>query len=199
LPEIGLVTFETPADRLNPGRVDFALRFGPQPGPAQNTPFPFFAAVLSTDEVVLAVNSTNPVISLTSQLIGAIFSGQVTQWNDLDSQKVTPLPTETGLAIQVWSYPPGDDVRQVFDKAFMQGKTPAGQTYLAPDSSAMLEALAQNPGAVGYLLKSQLNSEVRSVRVNGIPSSNLAQPILALSLKEPEGYARQLLLCLQGK
>jgi len=87
----------------------------------------------------------------------------------------------------------------VFDKAFMQGKTPAGQTYLASDSGAMLEALAQNPGAVGYLLKSQLNTAVRTVRVNGIPSFNPTQPILALSLKEPQGYARQLLLCLQEK
>jgi DNA-binding transcriptional LysR family regulator len=198
LPEIGLVTQETPADRLDPARVDFALRFGAQPELAQKTLSPFFAAVVSSDEVVLVVNPSNPIATLTRQEISAIFSRQVIHWSDLDSPKVTPQPTDTGLAIQVWSYPIGDDMRQLFDQVFMQGKIPSGETYLAPDSGAMLEALAKNPGAVGYLLKSQLNSSVHTIRITGIPASTLTQPIIALSSKEPQGFARQILLCLQS-
>ena len=199
LPEIGLTTTETTADRLDSTRIDFALRFGAEPDPAQNTPSPFFAAVLSSDTIVLVVNPSNPITSLTLQQISTIFSGQVTQWSDLDAQKSTPQPTETGLAIQVWSYPAGDDVRQVFDQAFMQGLTPSEQPYLAPDPGAMLEAISKNPGAIGYLLKSQGTAAVRAVNILGNPSFNLTQPVIALSLKEPQGNARQMLLCLQGK
>jgi hypothetical protein len=199
LPEIGLATAETPAGQLDPTRVNFALRFGPQPDPAQNIPSPFFAAVLSSDEVVVVVTPSNPISSLTPQQISAIFSGQHTGWSDLDSPTVTPLPTDTGRTIQAWSYPAGDDVRQVFDQAFMQSMAPSDQTYLAPDAGAMLEALGKNPGAIGYLLKSQVTSTVQKVNLNGIPAFNLTQPILALSSKEPLGNTRQLLLCLQGK
>ncbi len=141
LPQIGLVTSEMPANQLDPSRVDFALHFGPQIDPVQSTPLPFFASVLSSDEIVLAVDAANPVASLTPPMINAIFSGPVTLWNDLTIQKATSQPTEVSLAIQVWSYPPGDDVRQVFDKAFLQGTSPASQTYLAPDAGVMLEAL----------------------------------------------------------
>jgi hypothetical protein len=184
LPLAGLVVNETPANRLDLAASDIALRFGPAAS------MPASVLQLGMDELVLIVNPANPLLdaNLEPGTVSSIYSGQTVQWGDLIKGQTQ--------AIQVWSFLPGDDLRQVFEAAFLGGQSLTAHAYLAPDTASMLEAVAREPAAIGYLLKSQLDKTVRQLSLNGQPVSDLRQPILALVKGEPQGNLRQLLLCL---
>jgi hypothetical protein len=184
LPLIGLVVNEVPANQVDSMPVDLIFRLG-MPEKA-----PDYAAVISWDEVILLVHPDNAITNLPGQMVSDIYSGKITRWNEA-AQEGASQP------IQVWSYPLGGELSQIFQAAFLGGGPPAAPTYLAPDSAAMLEAISKNPAAVGYLLKSQLNDSVHLVSLGGETSANLRQPVLALTQAEPQGNLRQLLLCLQ--
>ena len=199
LPGTGLVVDEAPASNLNPATVDFSLRFGlpavsPQKTPVTNSPL-----ILATDEVAVIVNPDNPVNQLAPETITAIFNGQISQWKPLIPGNQNPQPTDTSIDIQVWSFPQGDDIRQVFIAAFLKSNSLASKTHLAPDPNAMLEAISQDPTAIGYILASQLQASVQAVKIDGEPSSSLEQPVLAYTSNAPQGQVRQMLLCLQEK
>ena len=76
---------------------------------------------------------------------------------------------------------------------------------LAPDSVAMLEAVAGDPNAIGYLPGSFLASgdetlvnKVKTIQLDEALETDLLQPILALTQNEPSGLMRELLICVQN-
>ncbi len=184
LPLIGLEVKEIPADQLDLAVADLALRFGP----AQKQPT--YAAQLGMDEVVLVANPANLLSNLTPAEVTAIYTRKTTQWSDLVNGQ--------SQLIQAWSYLPGDDLRQVFDLAFLGGDHLTPHAYLAPDTTAMLEAVSKEPAAIGFMLKSQVDQTVKIIRLDGQPAADLNQPILALANNEPQGNLRQLILCMQN-
>jgi ABC-type phosphate transport system substrate-binding protein len=141
--------------------------------------------------VVVIVNPANSVNNLASSMIGEIYSGKIRNWEEV-------IKGGTDQTIRVWSYLTGDDQRQVFDLAFLVGKEPSYQTYLAPDANAMLEAVTNDANAIGYILKSLVEPGVRQVSLNGAAINSLRQPVLALAQNEPQGNLKQLLLCVQN-
>ncbi len=182
----GLVVDETPAGALDPSGADFALRLGV---PAAS---PGFLAQVGQDEIVVIVPPDNPVQDLSLADLQGIFSGKIKSWDALAGGQ-----GQSGGAIQVWAYPPGDDLRAAFDVAVLgnAGLTPLA--YPAPDPAAMLQAVASNPGAIGYVLKSELDASVRSLPLSDVDLSAFEQPVLAISQAEPQGVARALLVCMQ--
>jgi hypothetical protein len=185
LPLIGLLVTEVPVNRLDLTQAELALRFGP----ADKTSG--YASVVGWDEVVVIVNPANPTASLAPSVISGIYSGKIQNWMEV-------MKGAKDQSIRVWSYLARDDQRQIFDLAFLDGKALSKQAYQAPDPIAMLEAVAKDPYAIGYILKSQLDQSVRQVGLEGATENSLRQPILALAQKEPQGNLRQLLLCLQN-
>jgi hypothetical protein len=183
IPGAGLLVDERPATALDPAKADLVLRFG-QPAPP-----PAFSAPIGEDEMVAVVNSANPV-SLKPGDLAAIFSGQIRAWSDLD-----PASTQTPAPIQPWTYPAGDDVRDAFTQSSLSGAAISPRAGLAPDPAAMLQAVAGDPAAIGYLPRSQVTGQVRVVEAAG--DNPVQTPILAIAQAEPQGPARALLACLQ--
>jgi ABC-type phosphate transport system substrate-binding protein len=122
-----------------------------------------------------------------------LFAGQVNQWDAVGGSP---------QSVQVWIFPEGDDARQLFDSVILDGYQLTTVAQLAPDPQAMLEAVSDDPAAIGYLprrwLKGNSGDKVRALPINQTLADSLRQPILALSGAEPEGAMRTLLICLQG-
>jgi phosphate transport system substrate-binding protein len=183
---MALYVDEVSATSLDFRSVDLAFRIGNEVGS-------YFAAPVGYEQIVVIVNADNPLSRLSIDQLQVLFTGQLTQWDVLGgSQQMA----------QVWSYPEGDDVRQVFDDAILGGQRLTTFAQLAPDPQAMLEAVSDDPAAIGYLperwLKDGLNPNVRVLPLAQTLADSLRQPILALAVTEPEGITRTLLLCLQG-
>jgi hypothetical protein len=68
---------------------------------------------------------------------------------------------------------------------------------LAPNPAAMFEAIAADPLAVGYIPASWLDKDIQIITIEVELQDAFTQPILALSVREPEGSLRTYLACLQ--
>lgn len=182
-PEIALLLTETTAPFLSVQSADLSLWFGPPPDTAG------FAARLSDEEIVVIVNPANPISKLTPQALRSVFNGENERWDELGAGN---------QPVQVWVYPEGDEVSQVFQEEILSGKPFSSLARLAPDPPAMREAMSQDPAAIGFLPKAWLSQDVKPVSIDQDAQGSLRQPILALSEAEPQGAVREFLYCLQS-
>lgn len=94
-------------------------------------------------------------------------------------------------SVQVWVYPSGLDIFEVFEQVVMQGRSAASFARVAVGVEAMSEAVNSESDAVGILPKRWLGENAREVYSLG------TFPVLAIASAEPQGAARDLLACLQ--
>ncbi len=147
------------------------------------------------EQVVVVINSENPLSQLSKDELKSIFSGETTSF-DLSS----------GQPFQVWVLPEEEPTRFIFDQVVMQNQLTSMEAMLAPDPGAMLEAVSQNSNAIGYLPGSFLTSgepsftsKLKVVQLESSLKDLLHQPVIAITQGEPEGLLRNLLVCLEAK
>jgi hypothetical protein len=153
-----------------------------------------FLSQVGWDQLVIVVNASNKTSHLSQEEIEQIFSGKVTEW--MGGQK---------LPVKVWVFPSDDPNTKVFNKVLMGDLSLTSEAHLAPDAKAMIEAVSQNPGAIGFLpesiLKSSETSLVEALKIISLPAAfntEFHQPVIAITQTEPKGFLRQLLICLQN-
>jgi hypothetical protein len=153
-----------------------------------------FISQIGWDKLAVVVNVSNKTPQLSQEEIQRIFSGQVSNWGE--GQK---------LPIQVWVLPEDDPYNLIFNTAFLSNHNLTSEAHLAPDADAMIEAISQNPGGVGYLPESILTSndtsQIENLKIIPITTSlksELRQPVVVITQTEPKGWTRQLLVCLQN-
>ncbi len=184
--------FFTQADGTVPNlaRDDILLAIG---DPSKKADALFLAQV-GWEQVVVIANQSNPITQLSVDQLDQIFTGRVSTW-------------ENGPAgpIQVWVLPPGDPIEQIFTSALGLDRSIAADAMLAPDSAGMLEAVATNKDAIGYLPQSYLGMNyeenarnVKVIRMDPALDNKLHQPVIAITQQEPSGYSRKLLVCVQA-
>ncbi|MEN4041801.1 MAG: hypothetical protein ROW39_05610 [Anaerolineaceae bacterium] len=187
-PHARLIIFETPAVALEPAVGSFAFRWGAPPD------FQGFAAIIGWDELTMIVHPDNPVESLTLANIIDIYSGAATNWEKIDPSSV-PM---TGR-IHPWVYPDGNDVMDIFISLTAGPLQQDAVLYLAPDPQAMIDAVANDVAAIGFIPGRWLDARVRAISISDVDAEALRQPILSLDTAEPVGEQRAWLLCLQHR
>jgi len=138
-----------------------------------------FTAVLGQDHLAVIVHPDNPEQEIPLETLQAIFIGQQKNWPDQSE-------------IQLWSLPQSSDVTA----ALLAAGINLSNAGLAPTTRAMLEAVAQNSKAIGFMPARWVDESVRVLQVKGL---DVTLPILATSRMEPQGAARAWLVCLQEK
>lgn len=179
----GLVLIETPAQAFDLKNADIGLRWGLTADAGT------YAAQIGEDELVVIVSSQNPLSEISVIDLHAIYTGRLTVWPG------SPADGE----IQPWVYPFGDDAQELFNVVILQKDTRATRfVHTAPDPQAMLDAVAANRNAIGFIPRRWLNETVKEIQGNGVSAESMRAPILALSQNEPTGLTRDWLLCLQA-
>jgi phosphate transport system substrate-binding protein len=152
-----------------------------------------FLSQVGWEQLVVLVNLDNKLSKLSTDELRSIYSGQVTRWEN-----------GSGNIIQVWVLPKGDAARMIFDNAVLSSQTLTSEAMLAPDPGAMLEAIARDANAIGYLPISALNSgdqsnvsRIKTIQLDQPIEENLNQPVIAITQSEPTGLMRVLVVCLQ--
>jgi len=183
----GLVVLERPANAMSPDKTGLALRIG------SGLSLDLTAALVGYEELILITHPSNPIDRLDPESLEKIFSGSLEAWKELDPEG------SFDRTIQPWSYEPGDDVGAAFERLVL-GEGPVNATVLqAPDPGAMLQAVLENPGAIGYIPGSWFDDRVRKILVEGEQARDYALPVVAYTTGEPRGPIRQLIACLQSK
>lgn len=118
----------------------------------------WFATPLGRIALVVIVHPDNPVRDLEPKELAGLFSGRAS-WaesggRDIAVQPVLPLP--------------GEPAGESFRKAILGDLGPWPGTLYAPTPEAMLQLVAEDPGAIGVFPSVSVPSEVRAVRLGGV-------------------------------
>ncbi|MFZ3080464.1 MAG: hypothetical protein WA109_12355 [Bellilinea sp.] len=154
--------------------------------PASAVPFE-----IGKDSLMVIVNPDNPVDTLDVAQVKDFYTEQATDWIDAEGAFLG--------AVQAWVYPAGDDAQSLLSSTLLADSPIATTARIAPNPAAMLEAVAADPLAIGFLPARWLDSTVRQITVTGYASDPWTLPILAVTRSEPSGITRDWLLCVQDK
>jgi len=182
-PNTGLVISTTATLALAPGN-NLALRWWSSADPG------IFAAIVGQEELVMIVSQQNPLQAIQIDDLQAIYTGTMRTW---------PGNQPTG-EVQPWTYPNGEDTSEVFAHVILNGTAPPRKyTYLAPDPSAMQEAVSANQNAIGSLPRRWWTDQVKEIQIQGLPLEDLSKPILVMSQAEPSSIQTDWILCLEER
>lgn len=140
------------------------------------------AYFLAEDELVFIQSATNPADEISFSQISGLYTG----------------PKDLPAGMTVWTYPEGDDLREVFNQIVLNKLPIRGEARLAPDPLSMVDQIASETHAVGYLPRSALQD---GVQVISYPDS-LAQvnslPVIAVVAANASPGSAKLITCLQS-
>ena len=187
---------EAPAGSEAAAQADLAFHLG-----APSNPGSTYIAQAGWEDLIVLINASNPLSNLTKEQLYALFSGQVRRWEALSSASIAFMHE-----VQAWSYPASDELRQAFEDVIFQAGPNQAQAMLAPDPQAMLEAVASDESAIGYVpgswlkyASTDLTENLKVVSIDSELEEAFHLPVLVGSASEPQGAARALLVCLSAK
>ena len=117
---------------------------------------------IAYDAIAIIVNPDNPVESLTTQQIKAIFQGKITRWSEVGG------PDET---IHLVNRDEASGTREAFFKIVMDKESFDPAAAVLPGTGQVRAVVAEAPGAIGYISFGFLNESVKAVAVDGVAPS----------------------------
>lgn len=115
--------------------------------------------LIARDGIALIVHPTNPITGMTLLQVHDLFSGRVVGWEQVGGRSAL---------VQVVSREDGSGTRAAFE-AMVMGEDHVTLTALVmPNSQAMVDYVAGDPSAVGYVSMGYLNDQVRAVPIEGL-------------------------------
>jgi hypothetical protein len=165
------------ADFLDPQSVDLAIRIG-QP---DNLTTPAYQ--IGSEEILVVVNPENPVAALTAEEVGGLFTGRISNWQEVDG---------ISSPVQVWVFSTGEDIQKIFEQTTLGASPITSTARMAASPDEMGQAIANDVNAIGILARHWKTGNVADVY------SAATAPVLALTLAKPEGAVQNLLACLQN-
>ena len=119
--------------------------------------FPF-----AIDGVAVVVHPQNPVSELSQQQLTSIFSGQITNWQQVGGKNAR---------ITLYSREDGSGTRETFETlAIKNGKT-ATSANVVNSNGAMKTAVSRDVNALGYVGIGHLNAQIKGIVLDGMKPS----------------------------
>lgn len=195
--DFSIITHIVPVEQLETVDDAIKLRWG-APGNLIT-----YSAILGTDRLALIVNPANPLSTLTPEMVQKIAFAGFSNWGEISAtcpECFTSAPDENiiGLVPALNFYSNLEEPQQLFVEALMANQPVASATaLLIPGAQQVLETVANNPAAFGFVPSRLLTASVKEVVLTSVDPAVLQMPILAISTEEPTGMTRDWLLCLQ--
>jgi ABC-type phosphate transport system substrate-binding protein len=181
-PGIALFVQETPVSNMAKKVSDLQLRLGL---PNQGVDYAF---QVGEEEIRFVVNSNQKIQTISAAQIRAIFAGGITDWGQASGNPGVIHP---------WVYPDENELGLIFDRIVMNGEHTSPSASVASDPESMLQAVAQDEGAIGFLPSSWLTDTIQPVGLEKNLASQLNFPVLATTKSEPQGLLGIYIACLQ--
>jgi phosphate transport system substrate-binding protein len=137
------------------GQVDLGLTSWLPGGP----PDGLRATTVARDGIALIVHPTNPITGLTLIQAHDLFSGRLIDWRQVG---------QTSSPVQVVSREDGSGTRAAFEAMVMGGDRVTPTALVMPNSQAVVDYVARDPRAIGYVSMGYVNGEVKALSVEGL-------------------------------
>lgn len=144
---------------------------------------------IGEDYLAVIIHPDNPLQQMDEIQLAAVYSGAISDWET--------LPGSLSGEIHRWVYPPNDDSQILFDSKVLAEDEIVLTAMIAPSPEGMLDAVREDPHAIGFIPARWLEPSVKPVPIYGYAKSDLTMPILAVTDGEPSGFIRDWLLCVQ--
>lgn len=119
------------------------------------------ATVLAYDGIAIIVNPENPVSDLDTETIAKIYTGEITNWNEVDGDdtEIVLIGREAGSGTR-------DGFESITDTEdqcqYRQELTSTGD---------VITTVSQNPGAIGYASLASVKDSVKVLQIGGVEPS----------------------------
>ena len=153
--------WQTVYQQVQSGQVPFALTSYLPPEAT------LWAAPIGQDGIAVIVHPDNPITALSVDELRRIFQGRATSWAAWGGPEAP---------ITVISREDGADTRLVFDALVMAGQATAPAARLALSSARVVELVAGDPLAIGYVSMAFVDRRVRAVPVRASQGEEAVLP-----------------------
>jgi phosphate transport system substrate-binding protein len=139
---------------------------------------------VAVDALVPVVHPENPVKALSAAQLRDIYAGKIVDWKDVGGK---------GGKIVLISRDSSSGTFETWETMIMKGEKISPAALLQASNGAVVQSVAQNRRAVGYIGFGYLNNSIKKLAVDGIE----ANPATALAGQWP--IARELYLFTNGE
>ena len=158
-----------------------------------------WAAPIAVDGLAFFVNQRNPLTVLGADELRQILAGQIVNWAELGGLEMSIAPVTVSA---------GSDIYLEVERMLTGEIGITGNARLVPSFDAMLKAVAQEPGAIGYSPFALLDDSVKTLAIDGVlptPDSvidqiySLRSTIYVIGEEEPPPSYRNLIGWIQSE
>ena len=188
LPGTAVQYFPAAASYPDPLNYDLLIWWG---DPALYSPLftsQLTAYQLGYDELQVITSPENRLYRISGSDIRQIFSGSLQSWSDLPD-------SELNGSIQLWSYPSGTPVREIFQTHLLNEMQISSAARIVPGSGEMVTEVAATPGSIGFALTSSIENSEDEIKILRL-EKDLTFPVLAVTPKDDQ-LMQLLISCLQ--
>jgi len=121
----------------------------------------FVITPVAQDGIAVIVNPANGIPYITLDQIRDIYLGNVTTWNEMSGAAASG----TGNQIVVIGRDSASGTRSYFDESILNKKTPTRQMLEKNSNGAVLQTVAQTPGAIGYVSIGFVSNDVKALPI----------------------------------
>lgn len=149
--------------------------------------------VIGRDGIAIIAYPTNPVSDLTLAQIKDIYQGKITNWKEVGGED---------LAIVLIGRDSASGTREFFTEFVLKKEDAAKSMQEYSSNGAVQKAVAQTPGAIGYVSLEYVDETVKAFSVSGVKATvenvingsyTINRPLLMITNGEPTGLAKKFL------
>jgi len=117
---------------------------------------------VALDCVVPVVHPTNPLSNVTLDQLKGVYTGAITNWKDLggDDKQIVVISRDTSSGTY-----------EVWGKIVLEKEKVTPRALLQASNGAVVQAVAKNKYAIGYIGIGYLNKDVKALTVNNVKAS----------------------------
>lgn len=159
---------------------------------------PLWGAPIGQDGIAIITHPDNPVRNLTTEQLRRIYQGRIVNWRDVGG---------LDIPITVISREQGSGTRAEFERLVMGERRTIQSAEIAPSSEAVVISADREPGGIGYVSMSYLNTAVHAINIDGISPTlenvymntyPLRATLFVAGLNEPQNEYRAFIAWVQS-
>jgi phosphate transport system substrate-binding protein len=150
---------------------------------------------VAIDAIAVAVHPSNPVKELTFDQLSGIFTGKITNWNEVGGkdQKILALSRDRNSGTHVYF------LEHVLRKGAEKGPEQfAPEVLMLPSSQAIIDEVSQSESAIGYIGLGYVSPAVKPVAVAKTSEGPFVLPSMETAMDKAYPIARPLLFYTSG-
>jgi phosphate transport system substrate-binding protein len=129
---------------------------------AEKTKYPAFVITpVAQDGIVVIVNPANTIQYITLDQVKNIYLGKITKWSEITGADVAG----TNNQIVIIGRDSASGTRTYFDETLLLKATPTKQMLEKNSNGAVLQTVAQTPGAIGYVSIGFVSNDVKALPI----------------------------------